>query len=80
MTRFAETPDTYVRDHTSTLKMPVLILWGEEDALIPLATAHDWQKAVPGSKLIVYPKTGHIPMEEVADKSSGDVRKFLGGT
>jgi pimeloyl-ACP methyl ester carboxylesterase len=79
MTRFAETPDTYVRDHTATLKMPVLILWGEEDALIPLAIAHDWQKAVPGSKLIVYPKTGHIPMEEVADKSAGDVRKFLSG-
>jgi pimeloyl-ACP methyl ester carboxylesterase len=57
--------------------MPVLILWGEEDGLIPVAVAQDWQKAVPGAKLDVYPKTGHIPMEEVADQSAKDVRAFL---
>lgn len=77
MLRFQGQRDTYVRDHTTTLKMPVLILWGEEDGLIPVAVAQDWRKAVPGSKLIVYPKTGHIPMEEVADKSAADVRAFL---
>lgn len=77
LTRFQENEDTYVRDHTTALKMPVLILWGEQDALIPLAIAHDWHKAVPGSTLIVYPKTGHIPMEEVAAQSAGDVRRFL---
>lgn len=79
ITRFAEPWDTYVRDHTTALKMPVLILWGERDQLIPVAIAHDWQKAIPGAKLIVYPATGHIPMEEVADKSAADVRAFLGG-
>jgi pimeloyl-ACP methyl ester carboxylesterase len=78
-TRFAEPRDTYVRDHTTALKMPVLILWGAGDQLIPVAIAHDWQKAIPGSKLIVYPATGHIPMEEVADKSAADVRAFLSG-
>lgn len=77
MLRFAGAQDTYVRDHTARLTMPVLILWGEEDGLIPVAVAHDWNKAVPGSKLIVYPGTGHIPMEEVADRSAADVRAFL---
>ena len=79
LARFQENQDTYVRDHTTALKMPVLILWGEQDALIPLAIAHDWHKAVPGSTLIVYPKTGHIPMEEVAAQSAADVRRFLSG-
>src|SRR6185312_1270327 len=79
LARFSLSFDTYVRDHTTALKMPVLILWGEQDALIPVASAHDWQSAVPGAKLIVYPKTGHIPMEEVADKSAADVRAFLNG-
>ena len=32
---------------------------------------------IPGSKLITYPATGHIPMEEVADQSAADVRAFL---
>ncbi len=67
----------YVKDHVGALKMPLLILWGEQDHLIPVAAAHMWNVAVPGSKLIIYPATGHIPMEEVADQSAADVRKFL---
>ncbi len=77
LTRSQLPMDTYVQDHTTALKMPVLILWGEGDQLIPVSTAHDWAKAVKGSKLILYPATGHIPMEEVADKSAADVRAFL---
>jgi len=33
--------------------------------------------AIPGSTLILYPKTGHIPMEEVADKSAADLGDWL---
>jgi len=67
----------FVKDHVGVLKMPVLILWGEEDHLIPVAAAHAWHQAIPGSKLVIYPATGHIPMEEVADQSAADVRAFL---
>lgn len=69
--------DDYVKRHVGALKMPVLILWGEQDHLIPVAAAHVWNAAIPGSRLIIYPATGHIPMEEVADQSAADVRKFL---
>ena len=69
----------FIKSHVRALKMPVLILWGEEDHLIPVASAHIWNAALPGSRLIVYPATGHIPMEEVADKSAADVRVFLSG-
>jgi pimeloyl-ACP methyl ester carboxylesterase len=79
LTRFQLTPDTYVQDHTRAIAMPTLILWGERDGLIPVSVAHDWAKAVNGSKLIVYPATGHVPMEEVAAKSAADVRAFLNG-
>jgi len=75
--RFGLGWDTYVRDHIAAIKAPTLILWGEEDHLIPVAAAHKFQAAIPGSKLIVYPATGHIPMEEVADRSAADVRAFL---
>ena len=77
--RFNQTGEDfdYVKNHVGALKMPVLILWGEQDHLIPVAAAHAWNAAIPGSKLIIYPATGHIPMEEVADQSAADVRKFL---
>lgn len=78
--RFGLPRDTFVKDHIAAIKMPVLILWGEEDHLIPVSAARAYHAAIPGSKLVVYPGTGHIPMEEVADKSAADVEAFLGSS
>ena len=75
--RFRLPPDSYVADHTGRITMPTLILWGEEDHLIPVAAGRAYAKAIRGSRLIVYPATGHLPQEEVADKSADDVRTFL---
>ena len=75
--RFQTPSDNYVQKHIGAITMPTLILWGEEDHLIPVAAARKFHAAIPGSKLIIYPATGHIPMEEVADRSAADVRAFL---
>ena len=61
------------------LTMPVLILWGADDKLIPVASAHWFAKAMPQAKLIIYPGIGHVPMEEAADRSAEDVDAFLSG-
>jgi pimeloyl-ACP methyl ester carboxylesterase len=66
-----------VAAHIGDIKAPTLILWGEEDHLIPLDAGRAFNHAIKGSTLIVYPQTGHIPMEERADKSAADVRAFL---
>jgi pimeloyl-ACP methyl ester carboxylesterase len=79
ITRF-NTRDKAIKDHIGDIKTPTLILWGEEDRVIPVDAGHEFHAAIPGSKLIVYPKTGHIPQEEVADTSAADVRAFLSGT
>ncbi len=79
MERFQLPPDSYVKDHAGQIKAPTLILWGEKDHLIPVAAAYEYHKAIPGSKLIVYPDAGHILQEDEADKSAADVRAFLSG-
>ena len=76
---FSPADQSFVKDHIGALTMPVLILWGEQDHLIPVSTAATWHDAIPGSKVIIYAETGHIPMEELADQTALDVRKFLGG-
>ena len=63
----------------AAIKVPVLILWGAEDNLIPVAAAHWFHSALPQSKLIIYPKVGHIPMEEIPDQSAADVKRWLAG-
>ncbi len=56
---------------------PVLILWGEEDALIPVAAARWFKDALPAAQMIIYPGIGHIPHEETPDRSAADVAAFV---
>ncbi|HEX6866875.1 MAG TPA: alpha/beta hydrolase, partial [Caulobacteraceae bacterium] len=66
------TPEKLAAIHT-----PTLIIHGEDDQLIPVAAGHKFDEAIPDSTLIVYPRTGHIPMEQIADKSASDLRAWL---
>ncbi|MBK8271719.1 MAG: alpha/beta hydrolase [Sphingomonadales bacterium] len=61
----------------SRLHMPVLVMWGREDSLIPVAAARWFVKALPQAQQIVYPGVGHVPMEEAPDRSADDVDAFL---
>lgn len=60
------------------IDIPTLILWGEDDALVPVSSAYEFDKRLPNSELIVYKGVGHIPMEEIAAQSAADVRAFIG--
>lgn len=60
-----------------TIKAPTLILWGDKDGLIPVEYAGEFAKRIPGSKVVIYPNVGHIPMEEIAGTSAADVQGFL---
>jgi pimeloyl-ACP methyl ester carboxylesterase len=67
------------KEQLASIKAPVLIMWGDEDKLIPVSSAKWFADALPGSKSIIYPKVGHIPMEEVPDQSAADVKAWIGG-
>lgn len=60
------------------LTMPTLILWGKEDSWIPVTQAYSLEKAISGSKLIVFDDTGHVPMEEIPKESVTKYLSFLG--
>lgn len=60
-----------------TIKTPTLILWGDKDGLIPVEYAGEFAKRIPGAKVLIYHNVGHIPMEEIAEKSAADVHNFL---
>ena len=65
------------REIFAGLNTPTLILWGEQDRLIPVADAEQFKTAIPNAVSIVYPNAGHLPQEEVARQSAADVRAFL---
>ncbi|GGB75647.1 MULTISPECIES: alpha/beta fold hydrolase [Henriciella] len=75
----AQGPDSpaSVRDRLAGIDLPTLILWGEDDKLIPVSHARQFDEAIAKSVLIVYEGTGHLPQEERAKESASDVIAFL---
>ncbi|MCQ8183861.1 alpha/beta fold hydrolase [Parvularcula maris] len=59
------------------INAPTLILWGEEDRLIPVAAGRVFERDIPGAELIVYEGVGHLPMEEAPDRTAEDISGFL---
>lgn len=45
------------------VRAPVLLLWGDKDAMIPLASAHDHLVELPDARLVTLPGLGHVPQE-----------------
>jgi pimeloyl-ACP methyl ester carboxylesterase len=41
--------------------LPTLVVWGEQDSIIPLAHGEAAHEAMPGSRLEVFPEAGHMP-------------------
>lgn len=59
-----------------SLKMPVLLVWGEKDAFIPTSNAQDYLKAIPQATLVSVPLAGHVVHEEAPMASVQAVQAF----
>ena len=44
----------------ATLGMPLLLLWGEDDRIVPIAHLPLWREALPDAEVITYPRVGHL--------------------
>ncbi len=58
------------------VRCPVLILWGEQDRLIPAIYAHAFQKLLPKAQIHIIPECGHLPMFEQEDRFEAAIRSF----
>jgi pimeloyl-ACP methyl ester carboxylesterase len=54
-----------------------LLLWGENDREIPLADGERLHEEIPGSRLIVFLKCGHLPHEEYPEAFTNVVLDFV---
>jgi pimeloyl-ACP methyl ester carboxylesterase len=55
---------------------PTLILWGKDDVLIDEAEVSHFKK-IAHSTAIIYEHVGHVPQEELPERSAADVIRFL---
>ncbi len=61
----------------SLVSVSTLILWGVDDALIPVQDSYKFKNAIPNSSLIVIPECGHSPQEECPQIVTSHIRQFM---
>ena len=62
------------------IQAPTLLIWGEQDAMIPFANAADYLGALPNARLSALPGVGHLPQEERAAQGLEALSGFLRAT
>jgi pimeloyl-ACP methyl ester carboxylesterase len=60
--------------------VPVLIIWGERDPIIPVRHGEDACRAMPGSRLEIFDGAGHMPQLEEPGRFVAVVSRFLAET
>ncbi|MBW2457448.1 MAG: alpha/beta fold hydrolase [Deltaproteobacteria bacterium] len=63
--------------HYPEIDRPVLLLWGREDRVTPLAYGERLASQLPQAKLEIYPRCGHFPMIEAKAASTTELKAFL---
>ncbi|PRC92374.1 alpha/beta fold hydrolase [Solimicrobium silvestre] len=58
------------------LKTPTLIVWGDQDRVLNVATAEILYKLMPKSRVVIMPNIGHLPMIEDPQQSAEDYLFF----
>lgn len=66
-------------EQLSALSLPVLVMHGADDQIVPLAHSETFIEFIPNAELIVYDGIGHLPQEEAMAASVSDLRAFLDG-
>jgi 3-oxoadipate enol-lactonase len=65
-------------DQLGEIRRPTLVLHGGEDGMIPVENGQMIARAIPGARLIVYPKGRHVFFSELGAQVNADIVAFLG--
>ncbi|MEQ1929061.1 MAG: alpha/beta fold hydrolase [Parvularculaceae bacterium] len=68
-------PDPVADLHRVTA--PTLILWGEDDVVIPVEQSARVAAEIMGARVVRYAKVGHVAQEEIPEETAAEVKAFL---
>jgi pimeloyl-ACP methyl ester carboxylesterase len=75
--RMKATYDSSYLTQINRIQQPTLVLWGEKDALITIASAYRFNRDLPNDTLVILKNSGHVPMEESPVESLTAVLRFI---
>jgi pimeloyl-ACP methyl ester carboxylesterase len=68
------------RERLGEIEIPVLIVWGREDMLVPVQDADAYAELIgPNARVVIFDDTGHMPMIERPSRFNRLVAEFLAG-
>ncbi len=70
-------PDKGLKKRIHRITAPSLIVWGENDRLIPPVYAEEFGRSIKGASVFMIPQCGHEPPLEQLDVLNGRVDMFL---
>ena len=66
------------RDQLSRIEIPVLIVWGRNDMLVPRGDAREYEELIgSNARRVMFEDTGHVPMIERPNAFNALVEEFL---
>jgi pimeloyl-ACP methyl ester carboxylesterase len=71
--------DYPIRDRLGEIAAPTLVVWGADDALVPVRDAWEFGALIPDARVVVYEDTGHVAMLERPDAFNALLADFLDG-
>jgi pimeloyl-ACP methyl ester carboxylesterase len=69
-------PSAEVLPPWGALRVPVLVIWGKHDRILPFWLADAYVKAIPAARLLVFENSGHLPQEEESEAFNARVTEF----
>jgi len=63
-----------------TGSIPVQIIWGTHDVVVPISHAQMAHAAMPGSRLEIFERSGHFPFHDDPDRFIEVVERFINTT
>lgn len=61
-------------------EVPMLIMWGERDRVIPVHHGRATHDALPDSELVIFEKSGHFPHSDEPDRFAAVIEGFIDTT
>ena len=61
----------------ATIRVPTLLIYGEEDTRAPAGVANALRRAIRGSELVELSRAGHVCNVDAADRFNDALREFL---
>jgi pimeloyl-ACP methyl ester carboxylesterase len=64
------------RNLLPTIDVPTILIWGEDDVRSPVSVAEEMRDAIPGARLVVISRCGHMSNMEQPERFNAEVREF----